>query len=201
MLENSNQPVVEIIYKDKKHSSGRICEGKIILYISSRLKPHKQQDHIDILTLRLLEQYRKAQALRSNYHLENGAKQGTNQGEIQVNNQTRGNTKDEWEPVTENIQLEALVHQLNKRYFNFEVNKIAFHMQRSIWGSCSIREKNIYISHRLKGAPRELLEYVIIHELAHLKVPNHGKKFWELVEKACPDYLEIRKRLQLFGAL
>lgn len=169
----------EIVFKDKKHSSGCLRDGKIILYISSKLKPEKRQEHINVLTERLIKQYQQAQENQRVY-----------------SNDTHNYTE-----IKDNQGLEKLVREINSTHFNFNVNKIAFHQQNSIWGSCSIREKNIFISHRLKGAPFELLEYVIIHELAHLAVPNHSRNFWALVEKACPNYREIRKRLQLYGAL
>lgn len=55
------------------------------------------------------------------------------------------------------------------------------------WGSCS-NKGNINISVRLFLAPKEVVEYVLIHELAHLQEQNHGKNFWKIVEKACPNY-------------
>jgi len=57
------------------------------------------------------------------------------------------------------------------------------------WGSCS-NKGNINISVRLLLAPQEVVEYVLIHELAHLQEQNHGKNFWKIVEKACPNYKE-----------
>lgn len=55
------------------------------------------------------------------------------------------------------------------------------------WGSCS-NKGNINISVRLLLAPKEVVEYVLIHELAHLQEQNHGKNFWKIVAKACPNY-------------
>lgn len=55
------------------------------------------------------------------------------------------------------------------------------------WGSCS-NKGNINISVRLLLAPKEVVEYVLIHELAHLQEQNHGKNFWRIVEVACPNY-------------
>ena len=54
------------------------------------------------------------------------------------------------------------------------------------WGSCSSADRSIRISHRLKGVPTYVLDYVLVHELAHLIEPNHGKGFWTLVG-AYPD--------------
>jgi predicted metal-dependent hydrolase len=79
------------------------------------------------------------------------------------------------------------IMELNKKYFHVKVGKIKFKYQKSRWGSCSGRG-NINISTRLLFAPDDVLEYVCVHELAHLKEPNHSKRFWSLVKKAVPDY-------------
>ena len=55
------------------------------------------------------------------------------------------------------------------------------------WGSCN-KSGMINFSYRLILAPRELVDYVIVHELAHLKELNHSKKFWSIVEQEMPDY-------------
>ena len=62
------------------------------------------------------------------------------------------------------------------------------------WGSCSTK-KNITLSLKLAGKERPLIEYVILHELCHLKYMNHSKDFWNLVETYMPDYKERRKKL------
>lgn len=55
--------------------------------------------------------------------------------------------------------------------------------QRHRWGSCTPDHGTIRISTRLRGMPAWVVDYVIIHELAHLLVPNHGPKFWALVDR------------------
>jgi predicted metal-dependent hydrolase len=54
--------------------------------------------------------------------------------------------------------------------------------QNSRWGSCSSKDASIRLSHRLQGMPEWVVDYVLLHELAHLIEPNHGKRFWALVE-------------------
>jgi predicted metal-dependent hydrolase len=55
--------------------------------------------------------------------------------------------------------------------------------QRSLWGSCTIAEGRIRIASRLAAYPRWVLDYVIVHELAHLIEPNHSPAFWSLVNR------------------
>ncbi len=63
------------------------------------------------------------------------------------------------------------------------------------WGSCST-EGSINFSYRLVMAPIEVIDYVVVHELAHIKHPNHSKKFWATVEAVIPDYKEREKWLK-----
>src|SRR5262249_51456530 len=67
------------------------------------------------------------------------------------------------------------------------VRKVTIRNQRSRWGSCS-RRGSISLNWRLVQAPPEVLDYVIIHELMHLREMNHSARFWALVEAACPDF-------------
>ncbi len=85
--------------------------------------------------------------------------------------------------------LKEKIHTLNNRHFNQRINKIFFKNNTSNWGSCSTK-RNINISTRLLFAPDSVLEYVCIHELAHLIEHNHSPNFWELVENVMPDYKE-----------
>jgi len=55
--------------------------------------------------------------------------------------------------------------------------------QQSLWGSCTIDAADIRVSDRLTGFPRWVIDYVLVHELAHLAVPNHSKRFWTLVNR------------------
>jgi predicted metal-dependent hydrolase len=53
--------------------------------------------------------------------------------------------------------------------------------QNTRWGSCTPAEGSIRLSHRLRGMPEYVIDYVLLHELAHLLVPGHGPRFWELL--------------------
>lgn len=66
---------------------------------------------------------------------------------------------------------------------------------RTRWGSCSSKG-TISLAWRLILAPPEIIEYVIIHELVHLKVPNHSSKFWDAVQAYLPDYKTRRAWLR-----
>lgn len=68
------------------------------------------------------------------------------------------------------------------------------------WGSCS-GENALHFSFRLVYAPEEVVDYVVVHELAHIPHRNHGAKFWALVERFVPDYRKKREWLKDNGYL
>jgi hypothetical protein len=70
--------------------------------------------------------------------------------------------------------------------------------QRSLWGSCT-PDGNLNFNWRLTLAPPEVLDYVVIHELAHRLEMNHSPRFWAHVEKLCPDHKVHRRWLRRNG--
>ena len=63
------------------------------------------------------------------------------------------------------------------------------------WGSCNFRVRRITYSHSLARVPRELVEYVVVHELTHLKAHDHGDAFRKLMDERLPGWRELRKKL------
>jgi predicted metal-dependent hydrolase len=75
------------------------------------------------------------------------------------------------------------------------VTRISIRNQRWRWGSCS-RSGHICLNWRLVTMPDEVRDYVLIHELMHLKRMDHSPKFWKLVAAACPGYQDARRWLR-----
>lgn len=73
-------------------------------------------------------------------------------------------------------------------------NKLKIKDQKTRWGSCS-NKGNINLNWRIIMAPNQVVAYVIIHELAHLRHMNHSKEFWKMVEKYLSDYKKWKKWL------
>lgn len=67
---------------------------------------------------------------------------------------------------------------------------------KSRWGVCNTKRVCITLNSSLFNYDQECLDYVIVHELSHLVVPNHSSRFWEVVYQYCPKYKEIRKKLR-----
>ena len=76
--------------------------------------------------------------------------------------------------------------------------KITIRNQKTRWGSCS-SNGNLNFNNRLLFVPKELVDYVVVHELAHRKEMNHSNAFWNVVEKYMPDYKERRQWLKEHG--
>jgi predicted metal-dependent hydrolase len=82
--------------------------------------------------------------------------------------------------------------------YGFAYGRVSIKEQKSRWGSCS-RRGNLNFNWRLLLAPLPVLDYVVTHELAHLKELNHSQRFWQLVARACPDYVTHRRWLRHHG--
>ena len=84
-------------------------------------------------------------------------------------------------------ELRRRVDELNRRFFRLRLGTVRYRFTRKRWGSCGANG-NITISTRVLMAPEAVLDYVLIHELAHLVEFNHSPRFWRVVAAAMPDY-------------
>lgn len=89
------------------------------------------------------------------------------------------------------------LRQLAARY-GLEVARVTIRNQRTRWGSCS-RAGAIALNFRLVQMPPEVCDYVLVHELMHLRQQDHSRKFWRLVEQACPGFREAERWLRRDG--
>lgn len=83
-------------------------------------------------------------------------------------------------------QLAVRAKQLNDEIFGglAEASSVRWvDNQRSRWGSCTPADRSVRLSSRLQGMPTWVIDYVIVHELAHLLVPGHGDEFWAWVNR------------------
>ncbi len=92
--------------------------------------------------------------------------------------------------------LPDLVDIYSKR-MNLIPTSLKYRKNKRTWGSCNYKN-GLNFNILLMKFPIELMEYVVIHELAHIKHKNHSKKFWDLVEEFCPDYKQREKIFKNF---
>jgi len=94
-------------------------------------------------------------------------------------------------------ELVPRVHALAARH-GLHVNRVSIRNQRSRWGSCT-RSGHIALNFRLVQMPEQIRDYVLVHELMHLRQQNHSRRFWRLVEAVCPDFREAERWLRTEG--
>ena len=92
------------------------------------------------------------------------------------------------------VQIPALV-DLWAEKMQLSPQKISFRKTKRQWGSCS-RENRISFNTMMMKLPQNVIEYIIVHELAHIRHKHHQKSFWHCVEKAMPDYRSHRAELK-----
>ena len=79
-----------------------------------------------------------------------------------------------------------------------DYGRISVRQQKTRWGSCSVRG-NLNFNWKLALMPEEILDYVVVHELAHRVEMNHSPRFWAVVETVLPDWRERRRWLKQHG--
>ncbi|MBI3739380.1 MAG: M48 family metallopeptidase, partial [Chloroflexi bacterium] len=104
---------------------------------------------------------------------------------------TRWYKKRAFEIISERVDQYA-------RQYGFEPKKVKITSARTRWGSCS-PDRTLNFTWRLVMAPLEVIDYVVVHELVHLRVKNHSKRFWKAVESIFPEYKPQRKWLREHG--
>jgi hypothetical protein len=90
--------------------------------------------------------------------------------------------------------VEERLEYFNK-FYNFKWNKITVRNQKTRWGSCS-KKGNLNFNYKIAFLSNIQTDYIVVHELCHLKEFNHGKRFWNLVALTVSNYKEIRVSLK-----
>jgi predicted metal-dependent hydrolase len=80
-------------------------------------------------------------------------------------------------------------------YYGYEYGRISVRLNSSRWGSCS-EAGTLNFDYRILFLEPHLQDYLLVHELCHLRQMNHSKNFWALVEKYVPNYKDVRKELR-----
>jgi len=135
--------------------------------------------------LRIVEQQKQALEFREGFYLRREAiRRGRATFEKWYREQAR-------QIFSERVELYARRHGM--RYKSIRISGAC-----TRWGSCGARG-TLNFSWRLAMAPMEVIDYVVIHELAHLEEKNHSKRYWEKVERWMPDYKRRREWLKKNG--
>lgn len=93
--------------------------------------------------------------------------------------------------------LQARLEELSARH-GLPYNRLFVRNQKTIWGSCSDK-KNINLNMNLVRLPSRLMDYVIVHELVHTRIMNHGSRFWRELERCVPGAKKADRELKKYG--
>jgi predicted metal-dependent hydrolase len=107
---------------------------------------------------------------------------------------TENEIYDSWLKHKAKIYIPKRARELSK-LTGFDYKRITIRSQKTRWGSCSANG-TLSFNYGLLKFGKKVIDYVIIHELCHLKELNHSKRFWKLVEKSCPDYKNLKRELK-----
>ena len=79
--------------------------------------------------------------------------------------------------------------------YHYTFNRVSIRNQKTRWGSCS-QTGNITFNYKIVFLPPHLVDYIVVHELCHLREMNHSKRFWDLVAQVLPNHRELRRELR-----
>ncbi len=204
---DNNEIDVKIIYKNNRNIYFRFNENGVLIVTC----PHRTSDR-EIVSLiqknepALLKMYQK-NAEKQKYEEEFWLLGKKYQVVIDEDtSETQINGENIY--ASSNEELEQFIAIETQRVFQEEIDicrncfrnlpefTLKIRKMKTRWGVCNRRNNTITLNSELIKKETDLIDYVIIHEMAHFYEGNHSKKFWNIVALACPKYKECRKRLR-----
>lgn len=205
---NDKEYDLVITYKNNKNMYLRVKEDlKIHItcnkYVSNTLISKFVLDNKDMI-LENIKRYENKQITNENYLIYQGKKYEivyiTKNQIIFTNNKVfinRSFNKDNfYKKQAKLIYLQRLNNIYNQIEEDIPYPALKIRNMKTRWGVCNVKTKTITLNLELIKMPEKYLDYVIIHELCHLKHPNHSKDFWNMLSKYEPLYKKIRKEMK-----
>lgn len=96
-------------------------------------------------------------------------------------------------------EMEKVIFKIATEYenkFGEKVSEIRIRNMKTKWGTCNIKNRRIWLNLNLCKLPKECIEYVVVHEIAHLKEKNHNKRFYNIIDEIYPKRKEAEKMLK-----
>lgn len=213
MIFNYNGNEYNVIIEKKKTTRGTYIRVKedVGIYITSNIRTSDKkiiefinksrnfiEKAIDKMELKK-EDENKFQYLGFQYDIvrinEKGVQFGNNK--VFISNKMDSKAIDKWYR-NEALRIFEMHFELAYKNFNRLINKPSLHIRKmkTRWGVCNVTKRKITLNLELMKKPICCLDYVIVHELAHLVEANHSKRFWAVVEENYPNYKEVKKILK-----
>lgn len=211
---------VEVSFSRKKSSSANIKENKLIFRLSSYLSNKNKLLHFEDLLKKLIKRIESS----SQINIGKDFNQVYDEGKfyfsnelylIELTNKYKNikllnnifyvnlslNKEDVKKKIIKllckkyYVRLNNYVSQLNFETYNYLITGFELKSLDSKWGHCTSDNK-ILLNLKLLNCEPEILNYVIFHEISHIKHKNHSQRFWNEVGRFCPNYKVLRKRLK-----
>lgn len=203
----------------KKSSSVNVKENKLIFRLSSTMSSNEKQEHFATLFKKIVQKIEKKPLAYESFSFDKVFEKSefyfANEKYFMEHTKNKGvKLKENTFFINVHTKLEAIekyvikllckkylsrvkdyVDAINKQTYNYEIKDIELKVVNSKWGHCT-RDNKLMFNLKLLNADVEIFNYVIIHELAHIKVKNHSEFFWVEVQKFCPNYKVLRKTLK-----
>jgi predicted metal-dependent hydrolase len=171
------------IERTRNRNSRAVLRGDtVVIRLARGLPPRAEQEHIDNLFRRMVKA-----------HAKQAAKTVIDPFGVSDKKTDRAL----WRQLSHSAlpDITRLVHEINERTLRVPIRSVKLKFMKSRWGSCS-HHGNITLATPLLFTSPEILEYVIIHELAHIIHKNHSARFWKTVAQWNPDYKDSVKKLR-----
>lgn len=181
LIYNNQVITYEIIKKPIKNVYIHIKEDNVIVSAPKKMKEDKIYELIQSKASWILKTLEKQKQIKERNH-------GKSE-EQRIQEKYNKEDKEFFYKTIEDIMKEYI--QKTK----LSPNQYRIRNIKTAWGTCSTK-KNITINYKLIDKSRKEVEYVVLHELCHLKYMNHSKAFWSFLEQHMPDYKQRRKKLK-----
>lgn len=206
-LNNKTYPI-EIIYKNNKNMYLRIKDDLKIVITAPKTAPERVitsfiSNNIDYIKKIIIQKEQiktkkqdKLEYLGNLYEICRINEKNIYIGNTKAFIGTKANL-DTWYKKKSKEVFETYYNNCFERFKESKIKPdLKIRKMKSKWGVCNITNKTITLNQELIKLDPKYLEYVIYHELCHLKHPNHSKDFWNLVEVYIPNYKQIRKEMK-----
>lgn len=164
----------------------------------------KHEKWIESKLKALEEDYKKAALLKENQETYlYGERYKMVEGKAEVDYENRViflPAKSDLDSLYKAEMKKAVEDLADKWSFYGKPEKLKYKKQKTMWGSCTSKG-TINLNYLLIKGPKEVLEYIYIHELVHLKIKNHSQVFWNEVERLLPSYKKSKAWLKANGQL
>ena len=113
---------------------------------------------------------------------------------------TENNRKESLEKLYKFLAKDYIIKRVEYYldYFDDKPKSIRIKKQKTRWGSCSF-ENNLNFNYKIIMAKKQIVDYIVVHEMCHMKHKNHSTEFWSAVKEILPDYKNLREELKDIG--